>query len=205
MRPAFLYFDLGKVLVDFDMNLMCRQMGEVAGIDPARVWKVVFDGQLQWHYETGRISSTEFYETFCRATDTRPEYEALARAGSDIFELNVSLLPVVAQLQWAGYRMGILSNTCETHWQHCRRRYRMIAEAFPVQTLSYRVGAAKPDAAIFRAAAELAGVDPPEILFIDDTAGHVAGALAVGFDAVQYVSTPQLVSALRQREVRLNY
>jgi HAD superfamily hydrolase (TIGR01509 family) len=75
----------------------------------------------------------------------------------------------------------------------------------PIHALSYRIGACKPDVAIFRRAAELAGQRPQDIFFTDDLAENVAGAKAAGFDAVQYTSTPQLVAELRQRGIRFNY
>ena len=205
MQPKFIYFDLGKVLLDFDIWQMYRQMAGVAGLDPAKVREVVFEHKLQGEYETGRISSREFYETFCRQTGTRPDYQSLATAASDIFTLNLSMLPVVAQLAETGAGLGILSNTCENHWEHCRRRFRIVAEGFSVYALSYRIGAAKPQQAIYRAAAELAGHPADEIFFVDDMAEHVAGARAAGFDAVQYTSTPELVAELRKRGMRFNY
>ncbi len=205
MQLKFLYFDLGKVLVNFEINQMFRQMGAVSGIDPARAEAAVFGDGLQFRYETGQISSAEFYEAFCRQTGTQPDYDALALAASDIFELNLSVLPVVTQLYEAGYPMGILSNTCENHWEHCKRRFRIVAEGFAVRALSYQIGAHKPDPVIFRAAAELAGVAPQEIFFVDDFPEHVAAAKTVGFDAVQYTSTSELVEELRSRGIRFNY
>ena len=115
------------------------------------------------------------------------------------------MLPIVAQLRQAGYPLGILSNTCEIHWEYCRRQYRILSEGFAVHALSYKIGAVKPDAAIFQAAAKLAGHRPEEIFFVDDIAGHVAGARAAGFDAVQFTSAEALANDLRQRGIRFNY
>jgi HAD superfamily hydrolase (TIGR01509 family) len=205
MSVKFLYFDLGMVLLNFSVEQMCRQMAEVAGITPTQVSQIIFDGDLQQRYERGEISSPEFYDEFCRASGARPDYDRLASAASEIFELNGSMIPVVAQLRQAGYRLGILSNTCEHHWQHCFRRFRLLGETFSVFALSYELKAMKPDAAIFLAAARLAGVQPGEIFFCDDIAGHVAGARAAGIDAVQYATTPDLVAELRKRGIRFNY
>jgi glucose-1-phosphatase len=203
--PKFLYFDLGKVLLEFDVDVMCAQVGQVSGIPARRVYEVLLEQPLQKDYECGRLTSREFYEAFCRDTGTRPEFDALLRAASDIFRLNASMIPVVAQLCRAGYRMGILSNTCDGHWEHCLRQFSMLGELFSVHALSYRIGAAKPDVAIFTEAARLAGVAPEEIFFTDDIASHVAGARAAGFDAVQYAATGQFVEDLRSRGVRFNY
>jgi len=204
MPPQFIYFDLGKVLLDFSGERMFRQIAEVAGIEPAAVQEAVFRTGLQEQYEAGQITGPQFYEIFCQETGTRADYQALRRAGSDIFELNCSIVPVVSQLHRTGHRLGILSNTCESHWEHCLAHY-SILELFSVHALSFRIKSAKPDGAIFRAAAEMAGVEPQDIFYTDDLPQHVEGARAVGFDAVQYTSTPQLVADLRAREVDFNY
>ncbi len=205
MPPKFLYFDLGKVLVDYSVEQMLRQMGAVAGIEAETVREAIFGRGLMREHETGRLSTREFYEAFCSATGARPDYEQLVAAVAEIFEMNLPMLPLVAQLQQAGYPMGILSNTCETHWEHCFRRYRIVEHGFAVYALSHRIGALKPDPVIYRAAAEMAGCAPEEIFFVDDIAGHVAGAWAVGFDAVQFTTAETLAGELRKRDIRFNY
>jgi putative hydrolase of the HAD superfamily len=205
MRPKFLYFDLGKVLVDFSVERMLAQIAAVAGISAERVRAAVFDRRLLWEHETGRSSVAEFYEAFCAATATRPDPERLTAAAGEIFDLNAPMLPLVSQLALAGYRLGILSNTCPIHWDYCARRYRLLDDLFPVHALSFRIGAVKPEAAIFEAAAAMAGCRPGEIFFVDDLPGHVAGARTVGFDAVQFVGAEALADELRRREIRFNY
>ncbi len=203
-RPKILFFDLGMVLLRFDVGVMCRQVGEIAGISAAEAHRALFESPLQRDYESGRVTTRQFYESFCDRTGTRPDFEALLAAASDIFELNASMIPVVAHLYRSGRRLGLLSNTCDCHWEHCLRRFTMLSELFEVHALSFRIGAAKPEAAIFQAAAELAGADPGEVFFTDDILGHVEGARAVGFDAVQYTTTPRLVADLQSRGVRIN-
>jgi putative hydrolase of the HAD superfamily len=205
MQPKFLYFDLGKVLVHFSFDQMLRQVGAASGIDVETVRTALFDGHLMREHESGRLSPHEFYEVFCKTTGTHADFDTLVAAVSDIFSLNWSIVPIVAQLHQAGHRLGALSNTSETHWRHCLGRYRMLTEFFPIHALSFRIGAVKPEPAIFRAAAELAGVRPEEIFFTDDIAENVAGAKAFGFDAVQYTTTATLAEELRRRGLRWNY
>jgi HAD superfamily hydrolase (TIGR01509 family) len=205
MVPTFFYFDLGKVLVDFDIQDMYRQMAAVAGVGPDRVREVLFGDGLETRYERGEISGGQFYEEFCRQTGTRPDHRSLEAAASDIFSLRPSMLPIVSQMRQAGYRLGVLSNTSQSHWEHCLRRYRILREAFETYALSYRIGHCKPEPAIYAAAAELAGAEPGEIFFTDDRPEHVAGARAAGFDAVPYTNTAELTAALRERGVRFNY
>ena len=205
-QPRFIYFDLGNVLLKFDHRLAARQMSEVAGIAEDRAWQVIFEGDLLRRCEAGEIDDREFYEIFCRETDSRPDYDALAWAGCNIFTPNFSIFPVVAALNSSGYPLGILSNTSLSHWAHCSGgRYALIQKAFGVHALSYEIGACKPSPKIFEGAARLAGVAPRDIFFADDIAGHVAGARAAGFDAVQYTTTSALVADLRARGLEFNY
>ncbi len=202
----FLYFDLGNVVARFDHLRGCRQMADVAGLTTEQVFAAVFDSELNRRYEMGEITSREFYDEFCRATGSHPDFDALYLAGGDIFELNYSLVPVLAALEDAGYRLGLLSNICECHWDRLlKSEYGLLPAVFQVLALSFQLKAMKPAAKIYRAAADLAGVAPQDIFFCDDVMGHVTGAREAGFDAVQYTTTPALVADLRRRGVRFNY
>jgi FMN phosphatase YigB (HAD superfamily) len=205
MQPKFLYFDLGKVLIHFSAERMYQQIADVAGIGVEKAQAVISGDGLLRQYESGRLSDREFYEEFCVKTGSRPSFDAMATAASEIFDLNLPMLPLVTQVRQAGYPIGILSNTCTIHWDYCARHYRIVTEGFDVYALSFRIGAVKPEAAIFHAAAELAGVRPEEIFFVDDLPGHVAGARAVGFDAVQFTTAAALADELRKRGIRFNY
>ena len=85
MQPKFLYFDLGRVLVNFDVDRMLRQVGAVAGVGPEQARAALFGGGLMRQYETGQLSTAQFYEAFCTAVGSRPNYDALAAATSDIW------------------------------------------------------------------------------------------------------------------------
>jgi len=203
--PAFLYFDLGNVLLNFDHQRSSRQMAQVAGIAPERVWQVVFEGPLLVDFETGRIDARQFYELFCAETDTRPDFRALGEAASAIFDLNIAVLPILIQLEAAGKRLGVLSNTNPSHWNYCTRHFGVVPDAFDTVVLSYEVGVMKPDPTIFRVAAERAAVAPEAIFFVDDRQENVAGARACGFDAVLFTSARELASDLSVRGIRCNY
>lgn len=202
--PLFFYFDLGNVLLLFDHAIACRQMAAVAGVTAERVREVVFDSDLEWRYERGDVTSREFYDIFCDATGTRPDYAALQYAGSAIFELNHEIVPIVSGLKAARARLGILSNTCESHWQYATDgRYELFNSMFDLFALSFEIGAMKPEPAIYAAAAELAGVPPHAIFFVDDRPENVAGAREAGFDAVLYTSVSGLADELRKRQILL--
>ena len=206
MAIRFLYFDLGNVLLNFSHRQACEQMGEVSGVSADKVWEVVFESSLEHRFESGEIDDQQFYEEYCTGIGAKPEYDALLRAGSEIFSVNAPILPLVAQLKAGCHRLGILSNTCRAHWSYCiHRRYGLLRNVFETYALSFEIGACKPNPKIFLAAAELARVEPEEIFFVDDIPSHIESAREVGFDAVLYTSVPALAAALTERGILCNY
>jgi glucose-1-phosphatase len=204
--PRFIYFDLGNVLLHFSHDQACRQVAEAMGCSPGAVREVLFSSGLEHRYEAGEMTTPEFAEEFFAALGRRAPVEKLAHAAGAIFQINESIWPVVAQLSAAGYRLGVLSNTCEVHREYfASGRYSLIPAAFSVMAMSYELRSMKPAREIYERAAALAGCVPSEIFFTDDLAENVAGARAAGFDAVQYTTTPALVRELWDRGVRFNY
>lgn len=201
--PNFLYFDLGNVVCPFDYSVAVRQMAGVAGVLPAVIQEVVFDSGLENAYEQGDMTTQQFYEAFCQRIGKRPDSEALLVASSDMFRLDEAVAELILQLRKSGHRTGLLSNTCEAHWRFCAdRKFPILQQLFEVTALSYELRAMKPDPAIYRGAADLAGVAPGEIFFVDDRADNVEGARRAGFDAVLFAGAADLAAALAGRGVR---
>jgi putative hydrolase of the HAD superfamily len=192
---SFLYFDLGNVLLYFDHPKAARQMADLAGLSQKEVWEVVFDSDLEVRYERGDIDCRAFYDEFCRRTGSAPDFAALKGAAAEIFEPNHAVIELVEALHARGRQLGVLSNTCAAHWEYCLDgRYPFLNRCFETYALSYELKAMKPDPAIYSRAADLAGVPPGEIFFVDDRPENVAGACAAGYDAVLY-HTPELLAA----------
>lgn len=201
----FFYFDLGNVLLTFDHGLACKQIGDLCELPQSRVREVVFESELQEQYESGEISSEEFFETFCNRMQVRPDFKRFCEAASAIFELNFPVVPIVTQLRSCGNRLGILSNTCPSHWDYVLNRpYTLLSKAFEHSILSYEVRCLKPQRGIYDLAIEKAECDPAEIFFVDDRPENVAGAVEAGIDAVVFTSAEQLIADLAARDAKFN-
>jgi FMN phosphatase YigB (HAD superfamily) len=206
MPPRFLYFDLGNVLLSFSHDRMCRQMAEVAGLEPEAVRRLLFEAAegrpLQWRFEAGEVDAAAAYEHFCREAGCRPEQAALEAAASDMFAELPESVALVRRLAALGYRLGVLSNTNPLDFNFCRRTFPFLEECFELAVVSYEARAMKPGPEIFRYAVERAGVaSPGEVFFTDDREENVAGALAVGLDAVLFESAEQVAQELARRGV----
>ena len=207
MRPQFIYFDMGNVVLFFSHERMVQQMAAVAGIEPAAAKRILFadKGGLEWAYERGELTREQFYGRFCEAAGVQADIDLLDAAANDIFEINAPVIGLIGRLDGAGYRLGICSNTTFSHWNYCRARYRALQRAFSVYAISYDLRAMKPDAKFYAEATKLAQVPAECIFFVDDRPENVAGAQAAGWDAVVFESASQLNEELRKRGVLINY
>ncbi len=204
VRPEFVFLDLGNVIVSFDRERAFRQMAEAAGGDLATIRGALVEGDLQAAIERGLIDWPEFHAEFCRRTGTSVDPDALAHAASDMFDLNVDMLPVIAGLERTGCGLGILSNTCGPHWEHLlARRYAVLPGNFTKLVLSHEVRAIKPDPDIYRFATRQAGVPPGRIFFCDDIPAHVDAARAAGWQAEVFTSAAALADSLDRRGLKL--
>jgi putative hydrolase of the HAD superfamily len=109
-------------------------------------------------------------------------YERFGRA--DAWRVFEDAIPALESLRRSGIRLGIISNWDE-RLRPLLSELRLI-EKFDSIIISSEVGAHKPDARIFRAAAEALQLDPREILHIGDSfAEDLHGARSAGFQALQ--------------------
>jgi FMN phosphatase YigB (HAD superfamily) len=205
-KTPFLYFDMGNVLLMFSHERMAAQMAAVAGIESARAWEILFGGDLGIRHETGLITAAQFYDEFVQSAGVASvDRAALDRAANDIFWLHTPLVAIAGRLNAAGYRLGILSNTNDAHWRFVAERFAYLTELFHVHAMSFDIHAMKPDRAIYREAARMAGVSPQDVFYTDDRPENVEGAIAAGFDAVLFTTPAALSLDLWRRGIVGNY
>ena len=204
LPPRFLYFDMGNVLLGFDHEVGCRQMAEAAGVSPEKMRRIVFESDLLERYERGDVDSEQFYEIVSEQVGARPDRDRFAHAAGDIFTFRPEMAAITSQLRFAGWRIGVLSNTNDFHWRHVWQTY-AILRTFHVYALSFELRSLKPEPEIYKLAAEASGCTPQQIFFTDDRPENVAAATAAGYDAVLFRGAQELAADLRARGVRFNY
>ena len=197
----FVYFDLGNVLVAFDPAIACARLAELLEVSPAEVDQAVYASGLQRRFERGEVSGAAFAEMLrgqfgCCESDVATA--ELLCAASEMFTPIDVMHETIRRVRRVGCRVGILSNTCEAHWDWITRQgYPLLREPFHERILSYEVGAMKPDPEIYEAAERAAGVAPEEILFLDDRPENVAAARQRGWRAVTCFGGEEAADAIR--------
>jgi putative hydrolase of the HAD superfamily len=197
-----LLFDMGNVLLHFSHDRMYEQIGALVGRSADETRRVCERAEWLSRSDMQIVSDDDTARELGGLFGVRLDAKSLWLAVSDIFWPNETIDPIVRQLAGLGLPMVLVSNTCSAHMRWVTGRF-SILDHFPKKILSFEVGAAKPSDLIFAAAARAAGCPAADCLFVDDTPGHVEAARRIGFDAVRYESTEQLVCELHARGINL--
>lgn len=191
-------FDIGNVLLFFSHDLMYQNMATVLGLDIDVFKKEIID--LQNHYESGKISTEEFYAYLEARAGKQHSKKEFIQAAQSIFTPNEAIFPVVESLKQENVKLILLSNIGEIHYQYIVEQY-PIFQLFDSHILSYQIKACKPDQAIFEAAVKAADCSPQECFYIDDIPLFIEKARLLGIDAETYTEVSLLRSHLQKRNL----
>lgn len=184
------FFDIGNVLVTFDLPGLLKDFAWGPGSSPWRVARMVWSRQLIDDVERGKLTGPELLEAVQTQTGYEGDLEAFGRIWNGHFRLDAAVSTLFRRT--ARRRPAyLLSNTNPMHWDHIRRRYAFAREAAGA-VLSHDVGARKPERAIYDAAVRAAGCAAGECVFFDDLADNVAGAKAAGLRALRFKDAARL-------------
>jgi HAD superfamily hydrolase (TIGR01509 family) len=195
-------FDMGNVLVHFNHDRMCEQIGALSGRTGAELKPLLIDSGWQLDFERGSVSPTGFHDWFEHSFQTKVDRHALAHAASDIFTLNTAIVPVLDELKSRGHRLVLLSNTSVFHFEFIRDRFQVL-DRFDDFVLSYEVQALKPEPAIYEAALKKIHCDAPDCFYTDDIEKYVEGGRRHGLDAEVFTTVDSLKTQLAVRGITL--
>jgi 2-haloacid dehalogenase len=192
-------FDVGGVLVHLRYQPFIRYLGD-AGIDMSNLpaWLATVD--LAAH-ERGEITGEELLGRIAAMAPRPLDPAELTRRWLAMFERWDEMFALASGLM-AGYRVYLLSNVGDLHWAHLDAHFgvdRLVHGALA----SFRVGAVKPSAAIYRKAESMFALEPAATVFIDDLPANVAGARACGWHAIHHGDASVTREQLRALGVRL--
>ncbi|HLK47793.1 MAG TPA: HAD family hydrolase [Bryobacteraceae bacterium] len=192
-------FDLGKVLVPFDFMRGYQALEAHCPYPVAEIRSRIAATRLVEPLEKGLITPRDFVHQLSEALDLEIGYDEFCRIWSCIF--SGQLIPdAVLESLARRYRLLLLSNTNEIHFEMIRENYTLIRH-FHDLVLSYQVHAMKPEPEIFRAAVARAGCRPGECFYTDDIGLFVEAARCEGLDAVQFESPEQIEREMNARGI----
>lgn len=198
MIPQFVYFDLGNVLCFFDHHKSVENMAAITGADTKTIREIVYVADLEHRYETGLVTGQEFVnEIASKLGLSGLECEKMLYAASDMFQPNHDILPILDRICEMKIPMGILSNTCDAHWDWIiRQSYPQLKYPFEPIVLSYEEKVMKPNPEIYRLSTEKAEFAPGDIFFTDDRTDNIEAAKAYGWNTHLFTDAASLLQVI---------
>ena len=193
MQYKNIIFDLGNVLVKLNPEgcigaFKAIGMGELVDSNPQSEGM-----KLMSKLGVGMMTT----EAFC---DAARELTGADVTNEDIIAAANKMLVVIPdekkerllQLKKAGYRLFLLSNTIDIHWDYCVEHLfpyhnHGVEDYFEQCFLSQRMHLAKPDVCIYEEVIRQANIHPDETLFIDDLKENCEAAEKLGIHTFQNV------------------
>ncbi len=197
-----LIFDFGNVLCKFDNGIFLRRISEFADKSVRELHELIYlSSDVPTRYESGLISSEEFFAEIskrCGLTVSKLEF---IKAYTEIFTPIGTSFELVRGLK-PRYKLALLSNTSEWDFEYGIRTMEVF-DLFDAVSLSFEVGALKPDRKIFYDSLTKLNVEPGESIYVDDIEEYVQAARRIGIHAIHYTSHPDLCDSLKELNISL--
>ena len=184
MKDKLIVFDIGNVLLRFDVGRAARNFDRLhPGKGPALA-DFVWGPEASTLFETGRLSGPDLFSRAVEAFRLELSYAQFCEAFNDIFtpvEENLSLLESLARR----HAVALLSNTNPIHWSYIFDRYPALKAArWPFS--SHILGALKPDPGIYRSLSEKTGFPLDRMVYVDDREDFIRAADRLGVTALLF-------------------
>ena len=190
-------FDFGGVLAEEGFSNGLQRLAQEQGLDRA---SITADG-MQAVYDSGFVlgkgSEANFWSLLRERTGLQGDDAFLRQQIFDGFIIRPWMLELVAQLSRQGYVTGILSD--QVDWLDKLDARGHFYCYFDHIYNSYYMGKGKRDPSQFTDVATDLGLQPAQILFVDDSEHNVKNAESVGMQAIQYHDRETFIKALADR------
>jgi len=146
--------------------------------DPKNFWKIIF-------VELGR---GEEVEGFLTHVDSLPPSS-----------LNHPMFTLVKLAKQNGYKVGLLSNMSSLGAKEIRSHG--VEDLFDVVAFSVEEGVMKPDPRVYLSFTKKLGIEPNELIFIDDSRKSLESADEVGYLPILYTDMESLLKRLVELDI----
>ena len=190
-------FDLGGVLIEIDFGRVLAHWARAAGVATEALRERFRLDESYERYERGEIDAAGYFESLRHSLGIALGDADLEAGWGAVFVGEVPGIRTLLRKIPQCVPLYVFSNTNECHERAWRRDFAAVLAPFREVFTSCALRKRKPAPEAFHAVAQAIDVPPERILFFDDTPANVAGALAIGMQAVHVGSIADIESAIR--------
>lgn len=190
-------FDFGGVLAEEGFRSGLYTIASENGLDPKAFHRAAQDAVYDSGYVTGRGSESDFWGRLRERFDLGSSDAELTDHILKCFMLRPTMLAAVRRLRRHGLICGILSD--QTDWLERLNARDHFYREFDQVYNSYRMGKGKRDASLFDDVVRELGLQPRQVMFVDDSVGNVTRARARGLRGIRCDNARDCLEQLAHR------
>lgn len=187
-------FDFGGVLAEEGFRDGLAAIGRLSGRPEEEVVRMGHELVVSTGYVTGRAGEKRWWESLRAEAGIRGTVESLRGEILGRFVPRQRMFDAAERLRSRGYTVGILSD--QTNWLDELDGLYGIYGRFDYVFNSYHMGKSKNDPTHFDDVLKLLNRRGRQVLFIDDSAGHVERARERGWAAMRFLDEAGVLRAL---------
>jgi FMN phosphatase YigB (HAD superfamily) len=187
-------FDLGNVLCSVDEMSVADQLSAICDKSSEEVRQIVFDQQHKLQFESGEITFAEHAVQAISNLGIDMPLDEFTDMYDSVLIPSESMFPLVSRIAET-YRIALVSNTSEPHWQSAESFLPFSSLLDPV-IVSYAVDSMKPEPLFYKALLDQSGVAATNILFIDDLPQNIEAAREADMIGHQFTTQENLEEVL---------
>lgn len=200
MQIETIFFDLGKVLIDFDFDIALYRVRQQSSLNEEEINEQILDLQEEIDaYEVGGISSHDFFQKLKEKfgfTGSADELKTIWQEIFTPFHEHIEMARMLAQY----YPVALISNTSEAHIEYCEAQFDFM-QIFQKKIYSCEVGVMKPDPEIYLKALDEMNADKFTSLFIDDREENIMTPSQMSWQTIHLRPDVNLRQALQSYDL----
>ncbi|MBI5249045.1 MAG: HAD family phosphatase [Desulfomonile tiedjei] len=188
--------DYGGVLAEEGFREGLKALAVENGLSPDDFFETATDAVYESGYVVGASEELAYWDLLRDETGIRGSDEHFRKQILDRFVLRSWMIQVVRSLKKIGAKVAILSD--QTQWLDELDARDGFFREFDAVFNSFHLGRGKRDPKIFSEVAAELGIEPAQLVFVDDNRGHVERARSQGLNAILFTDRESFLAQLRE-------
>lgn len=194
-------FDIGNVIVDFNLRLVSRYIADLTSYPEEDIHTFMFKGDLDRALDRGYITPEKFYAAVQKQFSLTVSYRDFSDVFCNIFTAKPEMDELIRKLKENRYRLAVLSNTNRLHFDFLLEKF-PVMRCFDDYHTSFMLRALKPDPKIYRKVLDYYDCPGNSIFYTDDIEDNVTSAKTAGLRTAHFNSFDSLIRMFQELDIK---
>jgi putative hydrolase of the HAD superfamily len=185
------FFDFGGVLAEDGFRTGLLTIAEQQGYDPGWFQRTAVEAIYQCGYVNGLCEEHVFWELLRKNTGHSMKDHSLRRLFVSGYKLWPRMIDYIKKIKTLGFTIILISD--HTDWLDELDNENAFFHLFDKVYNSYHIHQSKRDGTLFGYVLSDLGVNPENVLLIDDNTGNIRRANSAGMNVYQFTDTDSFI------------